>query len=84
MKTHTSRLTSIIGTYHLATEQERSHGRRWYEQAHTAALDMSGEYPVSVITAAGVIAALSPNNRWDRNLSDASALIDAFYEHGPM
>lgn len=75
MKTHTSRITSIIGTYHLATETEISHGLRWYEQAHTAALDMSREYPVGVITAAGVIAALSPNNRWGRNLLDARNML---------
>jgi hypothetical protein len=35
-----------------------------------------------VITAAGVIAALSPNNKWDRNLRDADALISCYHQHG--
>lgn len=78
----TSRITGILGTYHLATEPERSAGRQWYTQAHTAALDLSASYPVGVITAAGVIAALSPNNRWHRNLLDADALIDCFHQRG--
>jgi hypothetical protein len=78
-----SRITSILGTFYLSSEAERISGRRWYQQAHTAALDLSGKYPVSVVTAAGVISALSPNNSWHRNLLDADALIDCFYEHGP-
>jgi hypothetical protein len=78
-----SRITSILGTFYLSTETERIVGRQWYSQAHTAALDLSRTYPVSVITAAGVIAALSPNNRWHRNLLDADSLIDCFIERGP-
>lgn len=84
MKNHPSRITGIIGTYHLATESERINGRNWYKQAHDAALELSAQYPVSGITAAGVIAALSPNNRWSRNVMDASVLIEAFCEQGPV
>jgi hypothetical protein len=79
----TSHTTPILGTYFLSTESDRTIGRQWYQQAHTAALDMSGQFPVSVITTAGVIAALSPNNRWDRNLLDAEHLIDVFSDLGP-
>jgi hypothetical protein len=78
----TSRTTGILGTYYLATEPERSAGRQWYTHAHTAALDLSASYPVGVITAAGVIAALSPNNRWHRNLLDADALINCYHQRG--
>jgi hypothetical protein len=78
----TSRTTSIIGTYFMSTDTERRNGRLWYPAAHTAALDISGEYQVSVITAAGVIAALSPNNRWHRNLIDAPVLIQVFTSSG--
>jgi hypothetical protein len=78
----TSRTTGILGTYYLATEPERSAGREWYRHAHTSALDLSATYPVGVITAAGVIAALSPNNRWHRNLLDADALISCYHQSG--
>jgi hypothetical protein len=77
-----SRITSILGTYYLSTETDRIAGRQWYSQARTAALYLSGTYPVSVVTAAGVIAALSPNNRWHRNLLDADSLIDCYYHKG--
>ena len=78
MKPLTSRTTAIIGTYHLSTDLERSNGKNWYRQAHRAALDLSGPFACGVITAAGVIAALSPNNKWERNLRDAQTLFDTF------
>jgi hypothetical protein len=84
MKPLTSRTTPIIGTYHLSTDLERSNGKNWYRQAHTAALDLSASYPLGVIKSAGVISALSPNNKWARNLRDADRLIDAFFEYGPL
>lgn len=73
-----SRITSILGTYHLANDQERSDGKQWYSRAHRAALDLSGPFACGVITSAGVIAALSPNNKWERNLKDAQTLLDTF------
>jgi hypothetical protein len=78
MKPLTSRTTAIIGTYHLSTDLERSNGKNWYRQAHRAALDLSGPFACGVITSAGVIAALSPNNKWERNLRDAQTLFDTF------
>jgi hypothetical protein len=77
-----SRITSILGTYYLSTETDRITGRQWYSQARTAALDLSSTYPIGVITAAGVIAALSPNNRWHRNLLDADTLISCYHQLG--
>jgi hypothetical protein len=84
MKPLTSRTTAIIGTYHLSTDLERSNGKNWYRQAHTAALDLSASHPLGVIKSAGVISALSPHNKWARNLRDADRLIDAFFEYGPL
>ena len=78
MKPLTSRLTPILGTYYLANEPERLAGRVWYSQAHRAALALPGPFACGVITSAGVIAALSPNNKWERNLRDAQVLLDTF------
>jgi hypothetical protein len=39
---------------------------------------MAQRYNVTLETAAGVIAALSPNNRWERNLIDADSMIRAY------
>lgn len=82
MSTIQSRITSIVGTYALSTEAERLNGRQWYDQAHMAALEMSAQHPTGIITTAGVIAALSPNNRWDRNLLDADHMIGTYYRSG--
>jgi hypothetical protein len=82
MKPLTSRTTAIIGTYHLSTDLERSNGKNWYRQAHRAALDLPVPFACGVITSAGVIAALSPNNKWERNLRDAKALFNMFKAFG--
>ena len=78
MKPITSRITAILGTYHLANDSEQSAGRTWYTRAHKAALALSGPFACGVTTSAGVIAALSPNNKWERNLKDAQTLLDTF------
>ena len=80
--TITSRLTPILGTYHLSTESERAAGRNWYPSAHRKAIDISGPFRCGVITSAGVIAALSPNNKWERNLIDAQRMLDTFKTDG--
>lgn len=67
----------ILGTYALATTHERYHGRHWYWDALEQARIISDAHGVSVLTTVGVIAALSPNNRWERNLLDAENLIRA-------
>jgi len=74
----TSRTSSILGTYYQATKDELIQGQEWYKSAHTKALNLSGVFNFGVITTAGIIAALSPNNKWSRNLLDAQALINAY------
>jgi hypothetical protein len=68
----------ILGTYLLATECEKLDGKRWYLRANDKALAISFVYDVPFMAVVGVIAALSPNNRWDRNLRDAEGLIRLF------
>lgn len=78
MEPITSRTTSIIGTYYLSTEIERLNGKRWYPLARKQAVDVTGPFSCGVITSAGVIAALSPHNKWERNIRDAQLLLDTF------
>jgi hypothetical protein len=74
--------TSIIGTYHLSNRFERESGMVWYDTAQTRASEFSAQFPVGIIKAAGVIAALSPNNPWERNVRDAHAMIQTFHALG--
>lgn len=68
---------SILAVFFSATDIEVVEGARWYETAQNAAATIATRYKVSADTVAGVIAALSPSNRWERNLRDADSLIGA-------
>ena len=66
----------------LASVAEQSEGLSWYQRANLAAVRLADQYEISIDTAAGVIAALSPRNKWERNLIDAENLIAAFKAAG--
>lgn len=67
-----------------ASDQEREEGLRWYEEAMQFAEYLSITFNISKVVAAGVISALSPNNRWERNKIDAFNLIQAYTEGRTM
>ena len=65
----------IVARFTLATSQEVQLGCDWYPSAFQIAGRIADKYDLRVETVAGVIAALSPSNRWERNVFDAEALI---------
>jgi hypothetical protein len=73
---------NILAVFFNATDLERLNGAQWYLVANQAAAVLANRYQVPLSAAAGVIAALSPNNRWDRNLIDADFLIRAYSTGG--
>jgi len=66
----------------LATAGEQADGIFWYKRANVAATRLADQYEMPIDTCAGVIAALSPRNKWERNLVDAENLIAAFAAAG--
>ena len=66
----------------LATVGEQADGMSWYRRANTAAVRLADQYEVTIPVAAGVIAALSPRSKWERNLIDAENLIAAYKAAG--
>lgn len=62
----------------LASPQDVAAGSTWYNEAHDVAADIEHETGVSVWTAAAVLAALSPSNKWERNILDARNLCEAW------
>ena len=80
METNTTTIgtRNILAVYDLATSGERVEGMEWYNRANRVAATIAAEHGISLETAAGVIAALSPNNRWERNIVDAENVIRAF------
>ena len=74
----TKNVNNIKAIYLLATTQEKIDGAKWYQSAHEIAMRLAIDYELTLQTAAGVIAALSPRNKWSRNVIDAENLIEAF------
>ena len=68
----------------LSSAADVAEGLAWYRTANTAAVELSHRYNITVTTACGVIAALSPRNKWRRNLIDAENLINVFCTAGAI
>ena len=75
-------IDNIKAIYQLATLTERQDGVSWYPVALDIARTIADEHDVTVPQAIGVIAALSPRNRWERNVQDAVSLITAYNAGG--
>tara|TARA_B110000858_G_scaffold51518_1_gene59668 strand:- start:523 stop:1128 length:606 start_codon:yes stop_codon:yes gene_type:complete len=61
-----------------ATEAEVREGKAWYAEAMEFTKYLSVTFNLSQVVSAGVVSALSPNNKWERNKIDAFNLIQAF------
>ena len=72
----------IVAKFTLATSQEVQLGCDWYPSALAIASRIGAKYGLRTELAAGVIAALSPNNRWERNIVDAEAIIKCWAAGG--
>ena len=74
---------NIKAIYELATAAERIDGTNWYPIANDIAETLGEEYGLGGrLKAIGVIAALSPRNKWSRNVQDAENLIAAYVAAG--
>jgi hypothetical protein len=60
-----------------ATTEEINQGLNWYSEAQEFCHDLAITYGVSGEVAAGVVSALSPNNKWNRNKFDAIQVFQA-------
>lgn len=63
----TSHVDNILATFNLATDDETHAGLNWYAAANALAKNLDFHFH----RAAGVIAALSPRLRWDKNVEYA-------------
>jgi hypothetical protein len=69
---------SIISTYFQSNTLDRQVGMQWYQNAYGVCVSLGEKYGLHSDIVAGVIAALSPNNKWERNVEDAEAMIRAW------
>jgi len=75
---HERMIANIVACYKTADDDQRTGGMAWYSKAQCAAYDIAAKYDIAVYLVVAVISALSPNNKWARNLVNADALIGAF------
>ena len=70
----------IAGVLQLASQGDILAGVEWYARALRFARMLVQAYqPLTLEQAVGVLAALSPNNKWTRNCVDAEAMIKAWH-----
>jgi len=67
--------SNIIAHFNQATPAEYAAGVRWYPDAHAYAADLAQQHGQTIATVCGIIAALSPSNKWPRNKADAAAIL---------
>jgi len=71
---------NISGMLQLASQADILAGIEWYARALRFARMLVQAYDgLTLGQAVGVIAALSPNNKWTRNCTDAEAMIKAWH-----
>jgi hypothetical protein len=76
--------SNILAVYIQSTTVERQQGKEWYDRAHNYACVISSRYNCEVEAVCGVIAALSPNTKWEQNLTAAEELVDAYTYGTPL
>jgi hypothetical protein len=69
---------NIIAIYKLAKPSEIKHGLTWYVNANSDCKEIAEKLELPLHIVIGVVSALSPNNKWERNIINASDLCTAF------
>ena len=74
----TQHVRNILNVYKRATSEDIANGLEWYDRAARYASIISNLSGVNMNTVVGVMAALSPNNRWERNVKDTERMVWAW------
>jgi len=69
---------NVMACYRAADSVQVAEGLLWYSDAQKAAHNIAAKYGIAVYIVVAVISALSPNNKWARNVVNADMLIGAF------
>lgn len=78
----TNYVENILACFEQVTDQELHHGKTWYATAKDNCQAMADLYELPLHIVVGVVAALSPTNRWERNLVDANNMLKVFVDGG--
>lgn len=75
---HDAMIANIVAMYNNADADQIAIGMAWYSDAQEQAHGIAIKHDMPVYIVVAVIAALSPNNKWSRNVLNADELIGAF------
>jgi len=65
--------------FDLASQDQIESGKQWYYNASDICNELAGDH-FTAEQVAGVISALSPRNKWERNIIDAETVLNAVRE----
>lgn len=74
----TQYVRNILRVYRSATASDIANGVEWYARANREAESIASSTGLNILTVIGVMAALSPNNKWERNKQDAANMCAAY------
>lgn len=66
---------NILKVYNVATDTEKAEGLSWYADARKVCARLAKKYKQPLEVVCYVTAALSPNNKWQRNLIDTEKVL---------
>ena len=78
----TRHVHNILKVYDQALPCEVEAGVTWYASANSECRAIADRNSLHINRVVGVVSALSPNNKWERNLNDASNMVTAYREGG--
>ena len=81
-KNKKSYYSNIIKVFLQANDAEIQHGLSWYSIAKAEAYAISDKHQLPLHIVIGVIAALSPTNKWELNLKNADDMCRIFVNGG--
>ena len=74
----TQHVRNILKVYRRATTDDIANGVEWYSRAKRYSHAIADRTGLHVNTVIGVMAALSPNNKWERNVQDCQRMCKAW------
>jgi len=63
--------------FNSATDADVVNGAKWYKSAHDICLRYASQYETTTERVAQILSALSPNNKWERNIIDTESVLKA-------
>jgi hypothetical protein len=75
---------NIVKILNNADEQTKQSGINWYSDAKFKCSTIATTYGVSTELVASVVSALSPRNRWSRNIVDADNVVSHVFQRTPL